>query len=427
MADIDIGKAPPLYAVLPFYGTGALSFLVLSVLLLFSAGDWQGHYFSPHLLALTHMEALGWGSMVIFGSAYQILPVICETDLFSSRLALYSYGCLLAGVAMLVTSFWWFRAGGIMITGGFLIVTAATLYSINVYYTVGTCKRYSIQKLFIFSSAAWLLLTTLAGLLLAANLSTPFITTNHLDLLKLHAHAGIAGWFLQLITGVSTKLVPMFLLGKSSKTRLLYLSFTLQNAGLLGFILDSLLAGPSGRFLFYEILIVTGIAAWLIWLYDCFKNRARKAIDWPMKHVALSILCLLAAILFPPILYYAGHSPWSLVYGLFLFQGWITFLILGMTFKTLPFIVWNQRYKNLNQRDKNGNGKAKIPMPKHLYHEKWLPYQLVIHSISLLLLLTGIIIKSSLLIRLAVFTGLAAALLYTSNVAAVLFHKTTPK
>ena len=65
MADIDIGRAPANHIVLPFFGTGALFYLILSILLLFSGGDWSGHYFTPHFLALVHTAALGWGSMVI--------------------------------------------------------------------------------------------------------------------------------------------------------------------------------------------------------------------------------------------------------------------------------------------------------------------------------------------------------------------------
>jgi len=222
MADIDIGRAPANHIVLPFFGTGALFYLVLSILLLFSDGDWREHYFTPHLLALVHTAALGWGSMVIFGASYQILPVICGRDLFSPLLARASFICLTSGVLFLVPSFWWFRPGWTMITGGTSIVLAALFYNINAFYTTAACKRYATQRLFILSSACWLLLTTTAGLLLAINLGHPFIFRNLLDMLKLHAHAGLAGWFLLLITGVSTKLVPMFLLGKSNKTRWLH-------------------------------------------------------------------------------------------------------------------------------------------------------------------------------------------------------------
>lgn len=416
MADIDIGRAPANSIVLPFFGAGALFYLALSILLLLSGADWSGYYFTPHLLALVHTAALGWGSMVIFGASYQILPVICGRDLFSPGLARASFICLTTGVLFLAPSFWWFTPGWTMITGGASVVVAAILYNVNAFCTTGACKRYSTQRLFILSSACWLLLTTTAGLLLAINLGHPFIFRNHLDLLKLHAHAGLAGWFLLLITGVSTKLVPMFLLGKSSKTRWLYISFGAQNTGLLLFIIDGLANGPSYRFPLYAALVALGIIAWMIWLIDCFKNRARKAIDWPMKHVLLSFPFLLLSFLLIPLVYYNARPKWALVYGLFLFLGWITSILLGMTFKILPFIVWNGRYKNLN-------GKIKIPMPKQLYNEQWVSYQLISHLSALLLLIVGVVLQEMLLIRLALWIGLATAILYTCNAFKIILHR----
>src|SRR5690606_11914132 len=236
MAEIEIGRTPPGISILPFYFTGALAFVALTVFLFLSSDSLTGHYFSPHLLALVHTAALGWGSMVIFGAAYQLLPVICERDLFQPTLAFASYLFLTIGTLLLVISFWDFQVGLIIISGGACIVLAALLYLINVLGTSGAIRQYSIQHLFLSSSAFWLLFTTLIGLLLAINLAFPFFIRNHLDILKLHAHAGLAGWFLQLITGVSTKLVPMFLLSTSEKKGQLVVAFCLQNIGLMGFL-----------------------------------------------------------------------------------------------------------------------------------------------------------------------------------------------
>jgi hypothetical protein len=87
-----------------------------------------------------------------------------------------------------------------------------------------------------------------------------------------------------------------------------------------------------------------------------------------------------------------------------------------MTFKTLPFIVWNGRYKNLN-------GKIKVPMPKHLYKEKWVHYQFVCHIAGLFLLIAGVILQHQVLIRVALWIGLVAACVYIGNVSRILFHK----
>ena len=48
-----------------------------------------------------------------------------------SRLAFISYGCFAAGVLMLTAASSWIRAGGITITGLFLVGTAVVLYGIN--------------------------------------------------------------------------------------------------------------------------------------------------------------------------------------------------------------------------------------------------------------------------------------------------------
>ncbi|MBO9202892.1 MULTISPECIES: hypothetical protein [Niastella] len=414
MSDINIGKAPPAKAVIPFYAIGALFFVVLCVLLFLSASDLTGHYFSPHILAVVHSAVLGWGTMIIFGAGYQLMPVICERDLYSPTLAVISFYTLTTGAGLLVTSFWFFWVGWPMITGGALVVTAALLYAVNVYHTSGQCNRHAAN--FIISSAAWLLFTVVLGLLLAINLRFPFIPMSHIDVLKLHAHAGLVGWFLQLITGVSAKLVPMFLLGKSEKDKLLKYAFYCQNGGLVLFLGDAYFNGLSNRGLFYELIIGVGTIAWVLYLADVYRNRVRKKTDWQMKHTGLSFICLLSAFLVLPLLYGSNDKRWALVLGTLLFMGWITGIILGKTFKTLPFIVWNNKFRLLN-------GKVKVPMPKHLYKEKLVQYQFWCFLFALLLLVAGISFACVLLIRVALMAWIITALLYVYNVGVVLFYK----
>jgi len=91
------------------------------------------------------------------------------------------------------------------------------------------------------------------------------------------------------------------------------------------------------------------------------KNRIKRPIDVTLKfsglsfiNLILTIIALLLILVWPPF----RHG--QIAYGILAILGWITALALGMTFKTLPFIVWNNHYKNLN-------GKGKIPLPKELY------------------------------------------------------------
>lgn len=89
MAHIAIHKSPEAYAVLPFFITAGIFFLLFSFLLVFSGGQLFGHHFQPKVLAIVHSLALGWGTMVIYGAAYQLVPVIFERSLRSSKLAFF--------------------------------------------------------------------------------------------------------------------------------------------------------------------------------------------------------------------------------------------------------------------------------------------------------------------------------------------------
>lgn len=417
MADINIGKAPGNQAVLPFYATGAVAFLVLCVVMLFSAQIFLGHYFTAHLLTVVHLAALGWGTMVIFGAAHQLLPVICERDLYSEKLAFATWYTLTFGVLFLATAFWNMTTGPLMILGGSLVVISVIFYGLNVFKTAKIMETFSMQRLFTVSSAGWLLFTASLGLLLAINLAYPFFGRNHLEILKLHAHAGFGGWFLQLITGISTKLVPMFLLGKSSKEYLLKLAFAFQNLGLVLFLLDGYFIEISSRALFYAFLVFLGIIFWLLYLYDAFRNRLRKRIELLMKHTFVSFVSLLIAVLLIPAVYLDSGSRLALLYGTLIFMGWISGIILGKTFKTLPFIIWNAHYKNLS-------GKVKVPLPKQLYSEKLTVWQFWLYVAALLSLATGILLQQLVVIQAALFLWVLVSALYFINVLKLLFHKT---
>lgn len=416
MNNIHIGKAPPLQVVLPFYITGALFFLVLTILLFLAANDLTGHYFSPHLLAVVHTAALGWGTMIIFGAAYELLPVLCEHDLYSKRLAVISFVLLATGIVHLIPAFWWFKAGAIMITGGTLVWLATLCYALNVFFTAHGCNQHSMHQKFLITSAMWLLVTVTLGLCLAVNLRYPFMSRNHLDIMKLHAHAGLAGWFLQLITGVSVKLVPMFLVSKSGKTKWVQAAWILQNAGLILFLMDGHVNNSSNRDVCYGFVIGSGIISWLYFLNDVRKNRLRKRIDFPMKHTLLSFGFLIAALAVIPVVQYSPQTKWTLVYGLLLFLGWLTSILLGQTFKTLPFIVWNEHYKQLT-------GRATVPLPADLYSSKILKYQFFIYLTALTTLVTGMVINAPFMIRGALLLWILLAAMYLTNVIKILLHK----
>src|SRR5699024_4642680 len=286
--NVDIKLALDRIAVIPFYGAAAISFLALCSLLTFFHSSLSLHYFNPQTLALAHCAALGWGTMIIFGAAYQLTPVITGNPLSSPVLAFVSFICLLLGTIFIVLSFLNFIISWHIILGGSLVVLASFMYLVNIWQSISHRISSPMQTLLLISSALWLCVTTISGLLLAINLQHHFIPREHLELLKLHAHAGLAGWFLQLICGVSSKLIPMFLLGKTKNSYLLYWSHGLQNIGLVLFLIDGYKNGVRFSSIYFGITVAIGVIFWAIFLYTSYKARLRKKTDVLMKQSLFS-------------------------------------------------------------------------------------------------------------------------------------------
>lgn len=105
-----------------------------------------------------------------------------------------------------------------------------------------------------------------------------------------------------------------------------------------------------------------------------------------------------------------------LTYGFTIFFGWITALILGMTFKTLPFIVWNKLY-----HEKAGSGK--IPDPKALFNQTLFSVMATIYIIGFLSFVGGILFSCTPVLKSSAILLLATAVLYNLNVFKIIRHR----
>ena len=135
-----------------------------------------------------------------------------------------------------------------------------------------------------------------------------------------------------------------------------------------------------------------------------------------MKHALLSFICSLMAFAMLPIVVQTPAGNVISLYAFLIFMGWITGIVLGMTFKTLPFIIWNLKFKDLN-------GKEKIPMPKDMYSQQLLKGQFFLFIGNLLLSLLGISLKISWLLEGATYLWTLLSILYLWNVLMVVFYQ----
>lgn len=397
--------------VLPFYGYAALSFLAATMLLLLYPVEAGSFYFTPKILAIVHLMALGWGTMIIIGSGYQLVPVLSEQKLFGENLARASFYPAALGIALLIYGFFQFNMGWPAQAGGILINLSVLIFAYIVYQSVASREQHNVHMIFLLTASLWLLITTLIGTLLVYNFTSRILSADSLHYLSLHAHLGIAGWFLLTVIGVGSKLIPMFMISGYTNNRLLWIIYLAVNAALLVFILIFFLQSSVYWYFIPLLLIGSAVIGFAVYCTQAFRQRIRKRLD---RQVNLSIgavgFMTLPLLLLSVILILSGSAKIDsriyLMYGFTIFFGWITSIILGMTFKTLPFIIWNRL----------SVGKTGMPLPKTLFHQRIFNSMQMAYLGGFVLFVAGLGAASLPLIRTGSVFLLFTAVFYNLNV-----------
>lgn len=421
MQGLSTQRAPHPSVVLPHFAFGAFSFLLLSILMVLSGNELTGHYFNGKILAITHVATLGWITMVIFGALYQLIPVVMEVALYSEKLAKITFTVFAIGIVLLVYTFWINQFALILLIAATFLFVAIILFSLNVILTAKSAEKWNIESSLIVSSVFWLFTTALLGFLISANFKHGFLPQAHLVYLKAHAHSGMVGWFLLLIIGVGSSLLPMFFLSHALNRKRLHWAFYLVNAGMLIFFVDTVFVHRN-FFVLPTALISAGIFSFMLYVYQSYKKRARKKLDVPLKHTVVSIVLLFVPIILAFFISLQSGMDTKFVmrvnilYVMSILLGFISSLILGQAYKTLPFIIWLQRYQKLV-------GKVKTPLPKDLYSEKILNWQYWSFTLTILFLFSGMLSGIGLIIEIGSYLLLATAVLYNINIYKMYTHK----
>jgi len=421
-------NAPSPSVVLPHFAFAALMFLASSVVMLLAAPKLViPYHLNAEMLALTHLMVLGFITMTIFGSLYQLIPVVMEVRLFSEMLARITFYLFGIGLLILVISFWeatfgsnqnwlWFEVSGT------LILTAVILFAINTLKSAARSDRMDMGNIFIITAIIYLILTVSIAILLIINFARPFIPVNVIDLLKMHVNLGLTGWFLFLVIGVSSKLMPMFLIIHKLPDYLLKYTYYLLNAGMVLLVGIFYFYPHSWAIIVSAIPIFVGIGLYLRFNYYAFKHRFRKNLDVGMKlskaaFIILAFLLLLGLFaVISPRFTAAFQYRIDIAFVMSIIFGFLSALILGQTYKTLPFIVWLQKYQAKV-------GKQKIPLPQELYSDRIANIHNQTFLVAFVFLITGELANQVWLIQSAAALFIITAILYNYNVFKIVFHK----
>jgi hypothetical protein len=411
---------------LAFIVTGLCALLAVALWLMVQPEILATYHYSPAAVALTHLFVLGWLCSVVMGAMYQLVPVALETKLYSERLVLPQWLLHVTGFAGMVLAF---HAWNMKWVGwcGSIFVSGLCLFIYNIIRTLLRIPKWNVVALSVTSALAWILLTVTAGLLITAAKTGHagfMFHFNPLGVMHTHAHLGVVGFFTILIVGVSYKLIPMFTLSAIQKSSRAKASILLLNIGLAGLLFSILLQSilkPA-----FAGVVIVALAIYGREMIAILRARKRRALDWGIRYflTAISLLAplsVLALVLsWPRLALNPFTGQLENLYGYLGLMGVVSFAVIGMLYKIIPFLVWFGVYsKHI--------GKARVPALVEMYSVRlqMLGYWTFLTALPV----TGVAILTSntMVVRwgCALFAASLAALV--ANTAGILSHYFHPR
>ena len=403
--------------VLPFYLTASVFFILVCVLCWSNTALFLGHYFQPHLLAITHLAVLGWLCMMVFGASHQLVPVLAERPLYRESLAWISYGALLTGSLWLGYAFYTFAVGPVMEAGALLVLVAFVAFTINMLHTMKGHAGESFQLECLRTACYWLLFTGVLGTTLVFNLRYAFLPKGQVFYLGLHAHAGLLGWFLLLIMAVASRLLPMFLLSTYNQEHWLKWAYGAVNVGLLVLVVETLVLRSLRTWWVAAACIVLGLGCFGMQVKGIYQHALRKKKDAALRMTAVALGLLGIPVILLGLMLAEPQEASQLSLALRMAYGWsilgcfLSALVMAQTFKTLPFIVWMHRHQK--------EPSLKQLQPKDLYRERNLYLLFISYLLAIAAWLGGILMQDHRWLECGGWLLSAASIWYAWNVIGV--------
>jgi hypothetical protein len=292
---------------------------------------------------------LGFFASAAMGAVYQIGPVALGTTLVNRRHGWWHFWLHATGVPGMVYAFneWDMKLLGHF---GSFVGLGILLFAITTWKTVARSGQRGPVAWSLALAAAWLLVAALAGLTLAANRFWHFIPLDPLALLRAHAHAGLIGFFVTLLQGVSFQLVPMFTLGKVDDWRPVKGGLWLSQIGLftltVGLVFGAAYVSFAGGAAILGGVLVSANA-----LRRSLATRKKLRFDPGVIAFLVGCVVLLCSGALGLLLVWP-ESPWSsmpggfsaMLYAVLLLGGGFLPVISGMMCKIVPFLTWMRVY-----------------------------------------------------------------------------------
>ena len=330
---------------------------------------------APETLALVHVVAIGWLSLLMAGALLQFVPVLVGRPLVGGQLAAPALVLLVGGLGFLVAGF--VALSGaldlpliLLPLGGGMLLLGFSLLAGLLAATLHAARPLPLPARFVAVALASLIGAILVGAAFTLALSGLSESVALARLVAggvgLHAILGLGGWLSITAVGVSYRLLAMFLLAPETERRTSRAVWwtTAVAAGLVAACIPLVLLALSGvSVLFVAALLLTLVAVLLYGgdIRSIYRARKRKQAELNIRasfpaFVALAIS--LALVNVPAIR--AGEMVGAVAY-LFAF-GWLSGLGLAQLYKIVAFLTWLEAYGPVL-------GRAPVPRVQDLVEE----------------------------------------------------------
>lgn len=370
-----------------------------------------GQFRIPQIWMSAHFLIIGFAVMVAMGAMYQLVPVVFLTPIWNQTFGFIQFFVTAIGITSFAIMLG-FRTN-VAFHGAALLVLGVVMFIFQMAMTLRKQEKKIAMSKFIIAAIVCLLLTILAGFLLAINLAYGSLL-NHIPMLLSHITFGIVGWFTLLIMTMSYKLVPMFSLSHGFTMNGAKPAFYLYVGGLVLTILSYWIQ-KEGFFAVGFFALFLGYFYFFLDMREILTKRMKRKLDRPFSFAILAILngLILHALAF--VLALTGiHSVevWSWLIYLYLMT-WIVFSILGYLYKIIPFLWWTHKYSEKV-------GKEKVPTLKEMMNEKIGSICFVGFAISIVGIMISVALESGPFLYLFFGLQTITSLVYSLSIIVVL-------
>jgi hypothetical protein len=332
----------PTAAVLPpcFFVVALAFFATALVTAPFVAGELSAHFYQSHVLALTHMLTVGWISMVIVGVLYRYVPAIAKQPLPFPPLAIAQALSFTGGAVALVIGFWhgdWTTTAVAATT----LLGSAMLLGANLWPLVLRAPSHGVAEVGIALATGFLVAAATLGTLFAIDKQVPLLGGSLLTNLGAHAHLAAVGWVGITICALSFRFLPAFLMADvqmpdAARTQVLTLAVAVSVLALTLLTRSKMAVGAA-------VAVAGALLAYLVLLVRMMMSH-RMPIDWTARHAAAAAAWLTASVVAACTLAWIGADDElgtrvATAYGAAGLLGWMSNLIIGMSYKLFPGFV----------------------------------------------------------------------------------------